>query len=350
MIKPQRLSKGDTVAIVSLSSGMGGEPAFKHRYEIGKKRLETEFGLYVVTMPNALKGIEFLDKHPEARAADLMQAFGDNRVKAVISMIGGDDTIRLLDHIDMDVIRGSPKIFMGYSDTTSNHFMMYKAGLVSFYGPCVLMEFAENVAMHEYTKGYITDVLFELPQQLDITPSPAWTSEFLEWSEEANNNIQRTMTADDKGYELLQGSGTAQGRLLGGCLDCFPMIVGTSIWPAPEEWNNAILFLETSEEFPEPRAVKYILRGLAAQGVINRISGIIVGKPRNEKYYDEYKQVLLQVVGNESKRPDLPILYNMNFGHTSPICVLPYGVLAEIDCASKAFRLLEPAVTCRHEG
>ncbi|MCL2228161.1 MAG: LD-carboxypeptidase [Oscillospiraceae bacterium] len=343
MIKAPRLVKGDTVAIVSLSSGTGGDPAFVHRYETGKMRLESEFGLNVLTMPNALKGIEYLDNHPEARAADLMDAFKDNSVKAIFCMIGGDDSIRLLDHIDFDVIRNNPKIFMGYSDTTSNHFMMHKAGLVSFYGPSILGEFAENAAMHDYTKHYIHSVLFQPSERLPITPSPLWTSEYLEWDKE-NSKIARTMTKDDKGFELLQGRGVVQGRLLGGCLDVLQMIIGTKIWPTPDEWSNAILFLETSEDYPSPSDVKYLLRGLAAQGIIGRLSGIVFGKPQQEKYYDEYKQVLLQVVGKESKLNDLPILYNVNFGHTAPMCILPYGIMAEIDCNCNAFSLVEPAV------
>ena len=344
MKKPPRLTKGDTVAIVSLSSGLGGEPAFAHRYETGKKRLETEFGLNVVAMPNALKGTEYLDSHPKARADDLMDAFKDDSIKAIICMIGGDDTIRLTDHIDFEVIANNPKIFMGYSDSTANHFMMRKAGLISFYGPSVLVEFAENVAMHGYTKHYIHNVLFQPSAELPITPSPLWTSEHLEWSNKENSEIARTMTKDDKGFELLQGRGTAQGRLLGGCVDVFPMIIGTKIWPSPDEWDNAILFMETSEECPQPNNVKYLLRGLAAQGVINRINGIVFAKPVNEKYYDEYNEVLLQVVGKESGRSDLPILCNVNFGHTAPVCILPYGINAEIDCSRASFRLLESAV------
>ena len=249
-----------------------------------------------------------------------------------------------LPYINFETIRSNPKIFMGYSDTTSNHFMMYTAGLVSFYGPCILMEFAENVAMHEYTAQYINSVLFNPSPQLNITPSPTWTSEFLNWADEANNKIARAMQKDDKGYELVQGTGTAQGVLLGGCIDVFPMIIGTKIWPAPGKWQDAIMFIETSEETPSPDDVKYILRGLAAQGIINRLSGILLGKPQGEKYYDEYKNVLLRVVTQECCRPDMPILCNVNFGHTSPICILPYGVKAEIDCDKKTLRLLEPAV------
>lgn len=154
MIIPKKLKKGDVVAIVSLSSGMGGDKLFMHRYELGKKRLEEEFGLKVITMPNALKGSEYLNKHPEARAKDLMDAFTNTNVKAIISMIGGDDTIRLLPYISYKTIKNNPKIFLGYSDTTINHFMMYKAGLVSYYGPAILSEFAENGKMHDYTKIY----------------------------------------------------------------------------------------------------------------------------------------------------------------------------------------------------
>jgi len=344
MIKPQKLKKNDKVAIVSLSSGMGGDSNFFHRYEVGKKRLEAEFDLNVVTMPNALKGFEYLDNHPEARANDLMDAFRDTSVNAIICMIGGDDTIRLLEYIDFEVIKNNPKIFMGYSDTTTNHFMMYKAGLVSFYGPCILAEFAENAGMHEYTKHFINSVLFSPTPTLSINPSPEWTNEFLDWANSDNNKIARKMQKDDKGFELLQGNGIIQGRLLGGCVDVFPMLIGTELWPSLEQWNDTILFLETSEEYPSPNSVKYLLRGFAAQGILNSINGIVVGKPQNEKYYDEYKQVLLQVVSRETGRHDLPILYNVNFGHTAPICILPYGVLAEINCTDKTFKLLEPAV------
>ncbi len=345
MIKPSRLKVGDTVALVSLSSGIAGEELFSHRVEIGKARLENEFGLNVVIMPNAMKGVSFLDKNPQARAEDLMQAFSDRNIKAVISMIGGEDTIRLLPFIDFDVLRDNPKIFMGYSDTTVNHFMLYKAGVTSYYGPCVFAEFAENGSMYEYTKQYIKKVLFEKHDTLTVESSPQWTSEFLDWANPENNNISRAMTLDNKGYELLQGSGIVQGTLLGGCVDVLPMIIGTVLWPDKEQWTDKILFLETSEEHPSPSSVKYLLRGLVAQGIIDKINGIIFGKPKDEKYYNEYKEILLQVIGKEAERPDLPILYNMNFGHTAPICILTYGILSEINCTKKSFRLLEATVS-----
>ena len=216
MIKPKALKYGDTVAIVSLSSGMGGDDMFYYRYLLGKERLEKIFGLKVITMPNALKGSEFLKNHPEKRAEDLMQAFQDPKIKGIICMIGGDDSIRLLPYINYDTIRKNPKIFMGYSDSTVNHFMMYKAGLVSFYGPCVLVEFAENKQMHEYTIDSIRRTLFHVSQSIDIAPSPKWTSEFLDWSNMKNQNVRRKMQHDNHGFEVLQGTGIATGELIGG--------------------------------------------------------------------------------------------------------------------------------------
>lgn len=132
MIKPKRLVRGDKVAIVSLSRGMLGEKMFIHKFELAKKRLEEDYGLEVVPMPNALKGMDYLYQHPEARAQDLMDAFKNTEMKAVFNAIGGDDTIRLLPYIDFQVLQDNPKIFTGFSDSTTNHFMMYKAGLVSY--------------------------------------------------------------------------------------------------------------------------------------------------------------------------------------------------------------------------
>jgi muramoyltetrapeptide carboxypeptidase LdcA involved in peptidoglycan recycling len=83
---------------------------------------------------------------------------------------------------------------------------------------------------------------------------------------------------------------------------------------------------------------------MAAQGIIEKINGIIVGKPQDETHYEDYKKVITRIVSTEAKRPDLPILYNVNFGHTSPICILPYGVTAEINCEEKSLKLLESAV------
>ncbi len=342
MIKAKGLKKGDRIAVVSLSWGGLGDEEFIHKYYIGKERLEKEFGLEVVPMPHALKGSEFVAKHPELRAKDLMDAFEDPSISAIFCAIGGDDTIRTLPYIDINVIRNNPKIFMGYSDTTINHLMLYKAGLVSFYGPSLMCEFGEYVSMFEYTKAALMDVLFKETQGYKILPSPEWSNEFIPWSEE-NTMKKKSLIPDQHGYELLQGQGKAVGHLLGGCLDVFMMCIGTKIWPTLDKWEGAILFIETSEDKPSPDFLKWTFRNLAAQGILKAIEGIIVGKPQDETYYDEYKDAMIQVVREEEGLKQLPILYNVNIGHASPIGILPYGIKAELDCDKKTITLLENA-------
>ncbi len=342
MIKPKRLKEGDKVAVVSLSWGGLGNNAFIHKYHIAKQRLEEEFGLSVVAMPHALKGTQFVSTHPELRALDLMEAFKDDSISAIFCAIGGDDTIRLLPYIDYDVIKSHPKIFMGYSDSTVNHFMMMKAGLVSFYGPTVMAEFGEYVDMFEYTKNAVKALLFADSKGYRMDPSTAWCDEFVPW-DEANTRVLKKLKPETHGLELLQGQGKVSGHLLGGCLDVFTMCIGTDVWPSLDEWRGAILFIETSEEKISPELVKWILRNLAAQGILKAINGMIVGKPMGEVYYEEYKAVIMQVVAEEEGLGNLPIMYNVNFGHAAPIGVVPCGIVAEIDAERKSMTLVESA-------
>ena len=102
-------------------------------------------------------------------------------------------------------------------------------------------------------------------------------------------------------------------------------------------------FLKTSEDKPEPNLIKYWLRNYAAQGILQVAKATIFGKPQDEKYYESYKEVI-QLVMKEYDLEDLPILYNMNFGHTEPTFVLPYGVIAEINCDKATFSILESGV------
>lgn len=345
MIKPKHLEKGDEVAIVSLSSGILGEADVIHRLYIAEKRLTEDFGLKVKVMPNALKGIEYLDDHPEARAKDFMEAFSDTSIKAVFSAIGGDDTIRLLPYIDFSVLKNNPKIFTGFSDTTSNHFMLYKAGVISYYGASILTNFSEYVKINDYTLDAIKNTLFEPKPALEIKSAPYWYDDEDEkiWWDEKNINVLKPYHPEEIGYEVISGGGTVEGELFGGCLDVFIELLGTELWPSLEEWKGKILFLETSEMDMSCDILMWILRNLAAQGIFDVIKGIIVGKPARRSKYEPYKEVYRKVVAKEANHPELPILYNVNIGHAEPICVLPIGVKCRLDAENKTLTLLEPA-------
>ena len=341
MIKPKRLKKGDKIAIVSLSSGMLGDKEFIHKYYIAKERLENDFGLEVVCMPNALKGSKFIYEHPEARAKDLMDAFSDESIKAIICSIGGDDSVRMLPYINYEIIKNNPKIFMGYSDTTVSHFIMNKVELVSFYGASIMTDFAEYVKMFDYTKNAVENILFKDSKGYEIKSSDTWSNDFVPWKEE-NQNIEKKLIKEEHHYEVISGSGVIKGILMGGCIDVFPMILETEIWPKKDKWKDKIMLVETSEEKMSPEYLLFFLRNLGAQGILNVIKGIIVGKPQDEAYYEEYKEMYLKVL-KEFNVENLPILYNVNIGHAYPNGVLPLGIEYLIDLDKKQIVLLESA-------
>lgn len=341
LVKPKRLKRGDKVATVSLSWGGAGDEDLLWRYNLGKKRLQEQFGLEVVEMPNTLKGSEYLYDHPEKRAEDLMMAFTDSSIKAIFSCIGGEESIRLLPYIDFDIIRDNPKIFIGYSDSTITHFMCLKANLSSFYGASVLAELAENIKIFDYTAYWLEKVLFDSSPIGLISPVNEWTGERVRWLE-SNSKVKKVMFKN-QGYEFLQGTGVTKGRLIGGCIEVMEMMKGTTLWPSSEMFEDSILFFETSEDMPDPSYFGYWLRNYGSQGILQKVKGIIFGKPCQEKYYNEYKASINKII-SELDLHSLPIIYNMSFGHNEPMMCLPYGAMAQIDCDKKEFTILESGV------
>lgn len=341
LIKPKKLNPGDKVALVSLSWGGAGDETIRWRYEQGKSRLKTVFGLEPVEMAHTLAGTQYIYDHPEARAADLMAAFANPDIKAIIACIGGIESIRMLPYLDFDIMRKNPKIFLGYSDSTTTHLFCFKSGISSIYGPTLLVDFAENIAMHDYTVDYLKKTLFKAEPVGVIDPASNWTSVFLPW-EETNKDTARQMS-ENKGPMCIQGKGKVRGHLIGGCIEVLAMLRGTSVFPNTFEFHDAILFLETSEDKPPAWFVECELRAYGVMGILQHLGGIIFGKPQDEMHFDAYQAAILKVL-KEYNRTDLPVLYNLNFGHTEPKFCLPYGALAEIDCESVQFSLLESAV------
>lgn len=346
----KKLRKGDKVAIVSLSSGMLGEAFCSHNIEIGVKILR-EYGLEPSFMPNSLKGIEYLKANPKARAKDLKDAFMDDSIAGIICAIGGDDTYRLLPYLledeeFIDAVHKSPKLFTGFSDTTINHLMFYKLGLSTYYGPNFICDLAEiSDEMLPYSKKAFESYI-EGNEYREITSSEIWYQERTDFSKEAVGT-ERISHREEHGFELLQGKECFEGRLLGGCLESLYDILTTTryedekavcekygLFPDIEEWKEKILFIETCEEKPVPEQFEKEIAILKEKGVFDVVSGVLVGKPQDEAYYDEYKNILVKVVNN----PDLPIVYNVNFGHATPRCTLQYGAVARVDMKRKIIK------------
>ena len=344
---PNKLNKGDKVAIVSLSRGILGLPGCKHELDLGIRRLE-EMGLVPIIMPNSLKDIDYLEKHPEERAEDLKTAFMDKSIKGIITAIGGNDTYKTIPYLMEDkefieAVKNNPKIFTGFSDTTNNHLMLNKLGLSTFYGPCFLVDIAElDKEMLPYTKEYF-DKFFMSEDEFEIKSSSVWYSDRESYSKEELGK-PRISHKEEHGFETLNGSGKAIGKLYGGCIESiYDALTGTSfedekdvyekynIFPTENEWKEKILFLETSELMVSPEELEKMLMELKNRNIFNLVKGIIVGKPIDEKYYNEYKEVYKKVFNNLNT----PILYNVNFGHSVPRCIIPYDALTEVDYDNK---------------
>ncbi len=328
------------VAIVSLSSGIIGEKFVQHEVELGLKRLK-QYGLQVVFAENAEKGLKYLSDHPEKRADDFLWALRDDSIDMILCAIGGDDTYRLLpylfEHSELKQLV-KHKVFLGFSDTTMNHFMLHKLGMKTFYGQAFLPDVCELAEeMLPYTRRYFEE-LIQTGSISSIEPSDLWYEERTLWGpDQAGISMPSHLNS---GFELLQGSPVFEGKILGGCIDSiydmfdagrYPDTVELcekyGLFPSLEDWKGRILLLETSEEKPEPALYRKMLLALKKTGVFQVINGILMGKPQNEVYFEEYRQILKEVVDD----PGLPIVANINTGHATPRCIVPFGVPAMVD-------------------
>ena len=335
------------VAIVSLSSGTLGEAFAKHDLDIGVKRLK-DFGLNVTFMPHALKGIEYVRNHPAERAADLLQALRAPDIDMILCAIGGDDTYRLLPYLfgHKELLEAvSDKVFLGFSDTTINHFMLHNVGMKTFYGQSFLADICElDENMLPYTEDYFRE-LISTGTIREIRPSGIWYEGRTQYGVDQIGTPLRAHP--DHGFELLQGNPVFSGPILGGCLDSIydifhgdryadmPQLCGKyALFPKTEDWAGRILLLETSEEKMSPQKFRKALLTLKETGIFDVISGILMGKPMDETYAPEYKRILRENIDN----PELPIVCNLNIGHALPRCIIPFGVQATVDAVHQVIR------------
>lgn len=334
LIVPKALKKGDTIALISISGGRAGDEDMLYRYEIGKKRLEDIWGVRVITTPNALVGSEYLYKHPEARAKDLMWALKNKDVQGIICMMGGDDSYRVFPYIDIEVIKNNPKVFMGYSDIASWMAVFAKAGVRAYYGPNLLTPIAQPVSLDEYTKNAITKCLFETEIMGEIFPCKECTN--IEWRNVLEEEIKWTINS---GYRIIQGSGVVRGRLFGGCASPLQQIIGTDFFPERDFFRDCILVLEIGSPYGSTLAGLHQLRALDAAGMFQGAAGILIGQINEEE-----ENILKKFLKYEAKREDIPVLANVDFIHRTPMMVIPMGAMAEIDCENVTLKILEPGV------
>ena len=354
LIKPKALRSGDTIASVSLSFGFAG--MFPRRYQQGVKQIEETFGIKVVPSPHALCSPEEIYNHPDWRLEDMIWAFENKDIKGIITNLGGDDAIRLLPLMQekhFEIIHNNPKIFMGFSDLTVNHMMCFKAGLGTFYSPSLLFGYAENGGIPKIMVENTNKTLFSTKPLGALPESKEFVVENENWNIPNSHKRRRIHSTP---WRYVQGDKTVSGPLIGGCIDVLMnTIIGTKLWPNLDDFNNAILFLDTSSQQITTEWLLYWIRNLGAQGILERISGILFARPGNESFkskkeeqnwiakYPEFDEVILKGL-KEFRRTDLPVVTNMDFGHTVPQLILPYGAKTEINPKKKTVSLLESGV------
>ena len=339
------LRPGSRVAAISLS--WGGPGAVPYRYQIGKQQFEEEFGVTVIETEHALRDADWIAKNPKARADDLMTAFADDTIDGIISTIGGDDSIRTLPYLDLELIQNNPKVFMGYSDTTISHAACFKAGIVSFYGPSFMAGFAENCGMFPYMVDSVRRTLFSTEPIGVIEPNQKeWTVEYLSWENPENQSIRRKLDPCT-GWRFHQEEGVVEGHLFGGCVDVLDWLRGTDYFSDAGDLQDAVLFLETSEEGLPPSFLTRFVRCLAAMGILEGLSGILLARPGggvDPNTFHEYDDALCKAIREEYGLNDMPIVTNMDFGHTDPMFVFPIGMKVRIDSAKQEISINEAAV------
>ena len=312
MFIPQKLKKGDKVRVVAPSHSLG--LISQSVRDIATDRLE-KMGLAVTFGEHVEEKDEFISSSIVSRVADLHAAFSDPSVKAVFTVIGGFNCNQLLPYLDWDLIKNNPKIFIGYSDTTAlQNAMLMRADLVTYSGPAY-STFGEKLYF-DYTLEYFKKCLFE-SEAFNVEPSPSWSDDAWYLNQEDRHPIP------NEGYWMLS-QGEAEGTIIGGNMSTVQLLHGTPYFPMIK---NVILFLEDDDESQYhhvDRDVESILQVLGHEN----IRGIVFGRFQNKSAITRNNMETLVRI-----RPYLagiPIIANVDFGHTESMITFPIGGKARI--------------------
>lgn len=335
---PPPVEPGDRVAIVAPSGGHAAK--FPHVYELGLERLREQFDLEPVPYPTATKDDEYLAAHPEARARDVMDAFRDPEIGAVLTTIGGIDQVRILKHLDPSVLRANPTRFFGISDNTNLCLYLWNHGIVSYYGGTVMTTLAQPGSMTDYSIEHLRRALFDEAIG-EIEPAPSFTDEDLNWAEPSN--LERTASFESNpGWRWAGERRRVEGRLWGGCLTVLETILAADRFAPPTEaLEGAVLLLETSELLPSAEQVRTTLLALGERGVLSSVNGVLVGRAKarsptvdrdpeeRRAYRERQRETIADVVGEYA--PDAPIAFDVDVGHTEPEVPVPIGGRVVLD-------------------
>ncbi len=335
--KLPKLKPGDKVAILSPSFAAPGK--WPWVYELGLKRLREVFGLEPVEFPATKK----IGASKEERSKDLIDAFENKEVKAVIASLGGDDQITYIKNLLAEPFINNPKPFFGFSDNTHFENFLWLHGVPSYYGGSLFTEFAMQKRMDPYTIEYLKHALFD-EDEFELRPSDMYNDMGLDWNDQANLNKERVYEKNDGWF--WDGTQNAEGIAWGGCVESIDELLrhGVQI-PTLQDFENIVLFTETSEEIPSADYVRRVYRALGERGILERLKAVLTGRPKawefgNERSAEEkhtYRETQRAVISKTVRQynASIPIVHNIDIGHTAPQIPLPNGRLIRINAKEK---------------
>ncbi|MBM7648693.1 muramoyltetrapeptide carboxypeptidase LdcA involved in peptidoglycan recycling [Bacillus ectoiniformans] len=309
---PPRLQPGDEVRVIAPSTSMAivkGE-----QVRLATERLEG-FGFRVSFGRHVNEHDIFFSASVDERLSDLHEAFADPNVKAILTAIGGYNSNQLLSRIDYDLIKNNPKILCGYSDITALQLAIYrKNGLITYSGPHFSTFGMKQMA--DYTvQGFFTALTNDAPFELE--PSEQWSDDKWYLDQDQRNFYQNS------GHLVIQ-EGSAEGTLIGGNLCTMNLLQGTEYMPS---LKGAVLVIEDDEE-SHTMSFDRDLQSLLQLPDAKELKAILIG--RFQKGSNVTETALVTLLKNKPELSDIPIIANVNTGHTDPIATWPIGGYAEI--------------------
>jgi muramoyltetrapeptide carboxypeptidase LdcA involved in peptidoglycan recycling len=335
---PAKPRPGDAIAVLSPSAGLPAR--FPLPYELGLRRLREEFGLRPVEYPTTRAP----QATPAARAADIHAAFADPDIKAVIASIGGEDELKVLGHLDPDLLSAHPKPFFGYSDNTNLHLFLWNLGLVSYLGGAVMVQFGWPAAMHPVSRRSLERAMFTRDRFRLEPPDRYWDQDG-DWDDPA------TLTSAPPSFPASPWSWHGPAALVtgpawGGCLEILDLHLRTGRYLRPEpDYEGAVLFCETSEELPSATDVYRVLMCMGERGLLQRFAAVVWARPRawslddprdpaaKAAYTREQHEAVLAAMAEY--HPGVPLVFGVDFGHTEPQFVIPSGGLVTLDARDR---------------
>lgn len=304
---PNKLVMGDEIRVISPARSMG--IIAEETKQIALQTL-SELGFHVTFSRNAFEIDEFASSSIQSRVEDIHEAFRDPNVKGILTTIGGCNSNQLLRYLDYELIKNNPKILCGYSDITALSNAIYrKTGLITYSGPHFSSFGMENGL--EYTKAYFMKC-FTTSDEYEIIPSE-------EWSDDAWYLNQEERTFYHNQGPISCNIGNAEGTMIGGNLGTFNLLQGTEFMP---NLKDSILFLEDTcavgiETFDRD------LQSLIHLPDFKDVKGLVIGRFQKGSHIS--LEQLEKVMKTKVELDKIPIIFNLDFGHTTPIFTFPIG-------------------------